>query len=476
MDVTYTAPLLPELRPQVPAHAGQTLVDVLRRRAVQTPDRLAISLTTDKGAVATFTYGELDRHARALAQRLQQQRCVGARALIMLPPGPDYLVALLGCWYARVTAVPISQPSGDLCPAGTLRLIDTVGARILIYAHAARQQMRQAAWRAVSRTAAMIVNIDSLPLTDADAWLAPDVQPHTLALLQFAPTAADATRGVRIQHGNLMAGLQTRHQAMAVTPEDIAVACLPADHPMHLTRELLQPLYSGYPAHLLCAGAVAQRPWRWLETICARRATLASAPAWLYARCSTEHSERSAPLDLSCWRLAATGDELLPPAAMAAFDACFTPMGWPGKVFFTAYEPGESSGAVTASTPHRPPHRLVVDRDQLDAGRLQPAASGQGIVLLSSGMPVAQATLCIVDPHTREPLREGQVGEIWVAGPTVADGYWKNPEATWENFQATLRDGERRWLRTGDRGAMLDHHLYTLGRLAPGPASEPSHG
>lgn len=441
---------------------AQTFVELLQWRAERTPDRLALSFTHSMDQAASLTYAQLNRAARAVAWSLQMQRCVGERAVIMLPPGVEYIFALLGCWYARVTAVPMPTPHNDNFRVRTV--VEDAGARVLVSTRALLDGLDQSEWKSIGAGNRMDYAIDQVNWSAADNWTGPAISPQTLALLQYTSGATGEPKGVRLQHRQLMKKSQMLHQAMANSEQDVAVVWLPPDHGMDLIGGVLQTLYGGYPVHLLAPSSFLQQPLRWLEMISSHRATITAAPNFVYDLCSqASQTQDLTHLDLSSWRLAANGVEQLHPETLDAFSTAFQALGFRPQSFFPCYGLVESTLLIAAGDPHQAPRRLTFDRDCLSAGALQPATSG--VVLVSCGRIAPGASLYIVDPHTLQPVAEGRVGEIWVTGPMVADGYWKNPQATWETFHATLRDNEHSWLRTGDLGALLGQQLYVTGRM-----------
>ncbi|RON14942.1 fatty acyl-AMP ligase [Pseudomonas frederiksbergensis] len=447
-----------------PPASLQTFVELLQWRAERTPDRLALSFTHSTDQVASLTYAQLNHAARAVAQDLRAQRCVGERAVIMLPPGVEYIFALLGCWYARMTAVPMPAPHIDNGNTRVRMVLKDAGARVLISTRAVLDGLGQSEWKSVSTGNRVAYAIDQVNWSGADNWTAPAISPQTLALLQYTSGATGEPKGVRLQHRQLMKSSQMLHQAMANSEQDVAVVCLPLHHGMELMSGVLQPLYGGYPVHLLAPSTFLAQPLSWLEVISRHRATITFAPSAVYDLCSQAPKTRDLTrLDLSTLRLATNGAEPLRQQTLDAFGTAFLAQGFRPQSFFPCYGVAESTLLIAAGDPHQAPRQLTLDRDCLSAGALQAATSG--VVLVSCGHIAPEASLCIVDPHTLEPVAEGRVGEIWVSGPMVADGYWKKPQATWETFHATLRDSDHHWLRTGDLGAMLDQQLYITGRM-----------
>ncbi|MEE4138720.1 fatty acyl-AMP ligase [Pseudomonas viridiflava] len=465
MDVLSPSSFAEEALSWVQPQAFETFVHLLRWRSEHTPHRMALTFSASGDEVQSFTYAELDQAARAVATGLQAQNCVGARAVILLQPSADYVLALLGCWYARVTAVPVYSPRKNVSNDRVRSILEDAGARVVMSTASVLKELDTLQW-AVGGSGPMVhVPVDRVDLQSAGSWTESNVNGNTLAVLQYTSGSTGAPKGVRLQHRHLMKNSEMIHQAMDTKESDVAVVWLPPYHDMGLIGGILQPLFGGYPVHLMAPATFLQRPLRWLETISLYKGTVSAAPNFAYDLCTKRiKPEQLAQLDLSSWRLAANGAEPIRKATLDAFQAAFSPAGFSPSAFFPCYGMAETTLLIAAPDPHLPYVHLPVDRQALKNGQLM-TGGDDTVDLVSSGVPAQDVSLCIVDPKTRQPLADGFVGEIWVAGPMVADGYWNNPEATQETFYAYLDNGIQPWLRTGDLGAVLERQVYVTGRI-----------
>lgn len=465
MDVLSPSSFAEEALSWVQPHAFETFVHLLRWRSEHTPHRLALTFSASGTEVQSFTYAELDQAARAVATSLQTQNCVGARAVILLQPSADYVLALLGCWYARVTAVPVYSPRKNVSNDRVRSILEDAGARVVMSTSSVIKELDTLQWAVGGSKPMVHVPVDQVDLQSADSWTESNVNGNTLAVLQYTSGSTGAPKGVRLQHRHLMKNSEMIHHAMDTKESDVAVVWLPPYHDMGLIGGILQPLFGGYPVHLMAPATFLQRPLRWLETISRYKGTVSAAPNFAYDLCTKRiKPEQLAQLDLSSWRLAANGAEPIRKATLDAFQAAFSPAGFSPSAFFPCYGMAETTLLIAAPDPHLSYVHLPVDRQALKNGRLM-TGSDDTVDLVSSGVPAQDVSLCIVDPKTRQPLADGFVGEIWVAGPMVADGYWNNPEATQETFHAYLDNGIQPWLRTGDLGAVLERQIYVTGRI-----------
>jgi acyl-CoA synthetase (AMP-forming)/AMP-acid ligase II len=251
----------------------------------------------------------------------------------------------------------------------------------------------------------------------------------------------------------------------ALGPHRDTVACswLPPYHDMGLIGMLFSPLFLGCTVLLLSPTDFLRRPHRWLELITEHRVTFTTAPNFAYDLCTRMVTdEQLARLDLSGLVQALNGAEPVQAATLRRFAERFAPAGFSPKVFKPCYGMAETTLFVSGTEEHSFPAVSVVDRAELERNRIVPA--GSGVELVGCG-PVHDLEVLIVDPETRRALPDGQVGEVWVRGASLAAGYWRKPEETERTFRAATADGAAGFLRTGDLGARHAGELYVTGRI-----------
>jgi len=244
------------------------------------------------------------------------------------------------------------------------------------------------------------------------------------------------------------------------------VSWLPPYHDMGLIGGVLQPLYSGFPATLMAPAAFLQRPFRWLEAITKFQATASAAPNFAYDLCVRSITpEQREQLDLSHWRLAVCGSDTVRTETLDRFAETFASCGFNPTAFCPCYGLAEATLLVSGRGPGGA--KLVhLDASEMMRNRVQ-IASGNGKTsrtLVGVG-PSVSRRLLIVDPEALRPCAADEIGEIWVADPSVACGYWQREEATAQSFGAHLANGDGPFLRTGDLGFLRDGELFVAGRL-----------
>ncbi|MET0395204.1 MAG: AMP-binding protein, partial [Longimicrobiaceae bacterium] len=449
-------------------HDASSLVELLRLRADADPDRVAYTfLLNGEVEEGHVTYGELDLRARAVAARLQALGARGERALLLYPPGLEYIAALFGCFYAGVTAVPAYPPRPNRADP---RLRSIVADCRPALALATRELLGEAE-RLCAQTPELgglrWLATEDVPAEEAAGWTDPEAQGDTLAFLQYTSGSTAAPKGVMVSHGNLLHNFAVIEGFCGYTPETRSVIWLPPYHDMGLIGGILQPLFTGYWAALFSPVAFIQRPARWLEAISRYRATSSGGPNFAYDLCvHAMRPEERAGLDLSRWEIAFNGAEPVRAETLRAFSDAFAPSGFRARAFFACYGLAEATLMVTGSQPAEPPVVRAVDPEALGEGTVLEAEPEGRYRLVGSGRSAPSQRVIIVDPATLRECAPERVGEVWVRGASVASGYWERPEATAETFGAFMAEtGEGPFLRTGDLGFLDGGELFITGRL-----------
>ncbi|WP_179178636.1 non-ribosomal peptide synthetase [Pseudomonas sivasensis] len=437
----------------------RTLVQSLQRRAAQTPDQVALRFLAESAEHSVvLSYRDLDQRARTIASALQANAALGDRAVLLFPSGPDYVAAFFGCLYAGVIAVPAYPPESTRRhhQERLLSIISDAEPRLLLTIASLADGLAQI------ENAPPVLSVDTLDAPVADAWITPDLQPDDIAFLQYTSGSTALPKGVQVSHGNLVANevLIRRGFGIDLNPDDVIVSWLPLYHDMGLIGGLLQPIFSGVPCVLMSPAYFLGRPLRWLEAISQYGGTISGGPDFAYRLCSERVSESALErLDLSTWRVAYSGSEPIRLDTLDRFAEKFAACGFSSDNFFASYGLAEATLFVAGGTRGQGIPALRVDETALAANRAEP---GQGSAIMSCGTSQPEHAVLIVDPHTLNELPDNRVGELWATGPSIAHGYWRNPEATAKTF---VQHAGRTWLRTGDLGFIRFGEVYITGRL-----------
>ncbi|WP_258025223.1 fatty acyl-AMP ligase [Streptomyces bambusae] len=447
-----------------------TFTDVLRERAAHLSGRDALVFLHERPGGGTeaehLTYGELDRAARSLAVRLREHGAQGQPVPLLYPPGPGFLKAFAGCLYAGAIAVPAPLPGdrGERLQRVSGILRDT-GAQLVLTdsAHAPDVSL----WLAMAgrgETVCLATDVDEAAA--ADPWQPPATGPDDLAFLQYTSGSTSQPRGVMVSHRNLIANMEAMRRVLGSTADDVFGSWLPHYHDMGLICHLLHPLWLGTRAVQMAPHSFIKRPVRWLRSIGEYGVTIGGGPNFSYDLCVRRTTdEQLAGLDLSSWRLAINGAEPVRPTTLEAFADRFAPAGLRREALYPAYGLAEATLVVSGGRPGEPFRTRTVDAAGLEYDELRPPRPGQPVRTLVGSGAVRDFAVRIVDPVTGGEVPDGRVGEIWVRGDSVAQGYWRRPAETARTFHAVVDDGESDFLRTGDLGVLDGDELYVTGRL-----------
>lgn len=433
----------------------RTLVDILVERAVRQPDDIAYTFVGEgNDAGLTLTYRELFEQAAGFAALLQKHGLGGERVLLVFKSNAYFVISFFACLLAGAVAVPTAPPRREQLTRRLRVIAGNSGARAGI---PDSDEVMQAAiglghddvhWFDIRQ----LCRDDALRAR-ASEWRLPTLTGDSLAFLQYTSGSTGEPKGVMISHGNLMANSRDICEAFGHSPESRGLVALPLYHDMGLIGGVLQPMFVGFPVHVMTPAQFVQRPQRWIQMISRERITTSGGPNFMYdLAVQTVQPEHLEGVDLSSWRVAFCGAEPIRPATVNRFAEKFGAFGFREGAFFPCYGMAESTLFVTGHTLGAPPR---FDRPSADA---QP--------VIGCGRARQDTRVEIVDPSSGHALADGQEGEIWVQGPSVAKGYWKNPIATVASFNARLADsGDGPFLRTGDLGYRKDGELFVTGRL-----------
>ncbi|MCS7304455.1 MAG: aminotransferase class I/II-fold pyridoxal phosphate-dependent enzyme [Thermoguttaceae bacterium] len=451
------------------------LVALVQHRALHQPDDIAFTYLVDgETQEVHITNRELDRQARAIGAWLQQHRLVGERALLLYPAGLEFIAAFFGCLYGGVVAVPVYPPRRNRSLARIQAIANDAEAKVALTTQAVLDLVRPIVEETPDLKKLTWLATCQVPVEMAEQWEMPDVHGDTLAFLQYTSGSTGTPKGVMLNHASLLHNSALIAYAFEHTRSGIGVFWLPSYHDMGLIGGILQPLYMGRPNILMSPMAFLQRPYRWLAAITRygskiRGTVTSGGPNFAYDLCVEKISpELRKHLDLSKWGVAFNGSEPVRAETIERFCQAFAPCGFRPEAFYPCYGLAEATLIVSGGYAKEPPVIRYYDAHQLAAGKVVARKPGEpgSHALVGCGSALLDQRIVIADPETMTTAPPGRVGEIWVRGPSVALGYWRQPEATQATFQAYLKDtGDGPFLRTGDLGFIEDGELFVTGRI-----------
>ncbi|MCC5616019.1 amino acid adenylation domain-containing protein [Nostoc sp. CHAB 5836] len=446
-----------------------TVVELLRLRSSTQPNRDAFTFLLDgEREQTTLTYQELDRRSRQIAAQLQALGLTGERALLLYPAGLDFLVAFFGCLYAGVVAVTAYPPRNERNTPRIKAISIDAQAAIALTTTEILPNVQSLMSQKNDLESLQWLTTDNLAEGIEDAWQEPCISRDTLAFLQYTSGSTGTPKGVMISHGNLLHNADTTYQFMEHSPESKFVTWLPMYHDMGLIGGILQPLYGGFPCIIMPPASFLQRPYRWLQAISHYKGTTSGGPNFAYELCTQKITpEQKETLDLSSWSVAFNGAEPIQYDTLERFAAAFADCGFRKEAFYPCYGMAETTLMVSGVQKASSPIIKTVQKSALECNRVvEASAQNENIYqLVSCGRVIPEQEVVIANPETLNSSQPDEIGEIWVAGPSVGQGYWNRFQETEETFCGYLSDtGKGPFLRTGDLGFLQNGELFITGR------------
>ncbi|WP_250517959.1 non-ribosomal peptide synthetase, partial [Caballeronia sp. INDeC2] len=439
---------------------ADNMIERLRELAATRGDDTALVVVDANGDTA-WNYARLDGYAARIAASLQRADAAGERALLLMDSGADYVASFFGCLYARAVAVP-AYPPETLRTQHLARLsaiANDADARFVLTTRALAERYREA-FASIAPNA-RVIEVDALE-ADADAFDAAPAASKDLAFLQYTSGSTSTPKGVMVTHGCLWANEIAIRERLGVSARDVFVSWLPLYHDMGLIGSMSQPVFSGIPLVLMSPQYFLERPVRWLDAISRHRGTISGGPDFSYRLCADRiGDDQLAALDLSSWRVAFSGSEPVRHATLDAFVERFASLRFDARALYPCYGLAEATLLATGVQRGAGVTTASLRADALERG-IAERAQESDVTLVSCGVPPADHAVMIAHRERGEALSNGEIGEIWVSGPSVTAGYWRRPDATAESF---VERAGARWLRTGDLGFVLDDGLYVAGRV-----------
>src|ERR1700733_2183144 len=441
-----------------------SLIDLLQHRAKGQPEHpIYVFLGDDPVERPSLTLEQLELQAKAIGAWLQRSVAPGDRVILIYPPGLDYIAAFFGCIYAGVIAVPSypprrnrnmarvqsivldSQPTMALTTQATLASIAPVISQDLV--------LQRLSWFAT----------DSLTPDLAESWQNPRLNEDSTAFLQYTSGSTSAPKGVVVTHRNILHNQQVIQEAFNQNRGSVIVGWLPFYHDMGLIGNVIQPLFLGGGCILMSPLGFLRRPATWLEAISEYRATTSGGPNFAYDLCVRKIGQKDlGSLNLSSWKVAFSGSEPVRSDTIDRFSEAFGKAGFRRESFYPCYGLAVATLIVSGGRVSSVPQTVAAKSDHLEKHLIRGSeVPGEGSrTIVSCGATASDQEVILVDPKSLSRSAPDQVGEIWVAGSSVAAGYWNSRDETQRVFEARLATGEGPFLRTGDLGFFRNAELF----------------
>ncbi|MEH2078581.1 MAG: AMP-binding protein [Nostoc sp.] len=447
-----------------------TLVNLLRYRTLQQPNQVPYTfLVNGETEKLSLTYETLDQKARAIAALLQSMKAFGERVLLLYPPGLEFIAAFFGGLYAGVTVVPVYPPRGKQRMTRLQAIAKDAQATFALTTSSVMTKLGERFKEEPELAALQSIATDNIAENLADDWFFPEITNNSLALLQYTSGTTGNPKGVMVNHENLLYNSALIYQSFEHTPDSRGVIWLPPYHDMGLIGGVLQPIYGGFSVMLMSPESFLQKPFRWLKAISDYQATTSGGPNFAYDLCVDKITpEQRQQLDLSSWEVAFNGAEPVRAETIERFSATFADCGFKRSAFYPCYGMAETTLIVSGGLKKEPPVIRFVQDQAFKQNLIVTTTSEDedARAIVGVGHTSLDQKIAIANPESLTRCLDGQIGEIWVAGQSVAGGYWNKPEETQQIFNPQLQDTkEEPFLRTGDLGFLLNGELFVTGRL-----------
>jgi len=460
---------MPEIELSIP--------ELLKTRAEQQPTDVAYTFLDydidPAGYADTLTWSELYDRVQAVAARLLLCGSPGDRAAILAPQGIDYIVAFFGAMHAGFIAVPLPVPAPGGLDERVIGVLRDSAPTVLLTTSAVVASVVPYASSQPGGSAPEVIEVDAVDPVAGPVPVA--ATSDATAYLQYTSGSTRQPAGVVLTHDNVISNLTQIIGDYADflggnAPADTTmVSWLPFYHDMGLVMGVLAPLVVNRRGVLMSPLAFLAKPVRWIQQLAINPHAFSAAPNFGFELSARRTSDADmAGLDLSGCLGIISGAERVHPGTLHRFNDRFAQFGLAVSTVRSSYGLAEATVYVVASPGGQAPTEVRFDSEKLAAGHAALCAAG-GSELVSCGTP-RSSEVRIVDPENLVELPAEEVGEIWVHGPQVSPGYWRNPELTARTFGGQLADPSEDtptgpWLRTGDLGVIFDGELYIIGRI-----------
>jgi acyl-CoA synthetase (AMP-forming)/AMP-acid ligase II len=454
-----------------------TLVEILRNRAIEHPYQTIYNFLVDgETAEISLTYGQLDQKARAIATYLQSVSFPQDRVLLLYPSGLDYITAFFGCLYAGVIAIPAYPPRPNRSLNRIYNILQNAETNLALTNTETLESLKRQLEQTSELQNLRWITTDTLEANLERDWQEPEISESSIAFLQYTSGSTAEPKGVKIAYQNLLHNLEAIYRCFRHSPESKGVIWLPPYHDMGLIGGILQPLYGDFPVTLMSPLMFLQNPLRWLWAISRHQATTSGGPNFAYDLCVRKFKpEQLSGLDLSSWQVAFNGAEPINHETLTQFAEIFAPYGFDASAFYPCYGMAEATLIISGGSKNSAVVTKTVQGKALEQNKIIPAENCESHTrtLVSCGQSLRDQKIAIVklaegiaNPETLVSCQAGEVGEIWVSGASIAQGYWQQPQVTEVTFNAYLQDtNEGPFLRTGDLGFLDQGELFFTGRL-----------
>jgi len=449
-------------------------IDALQQRAQEDPDRLShLILGAKEEENHGYTYSQLDRAVKEMAAYLQRVAEPGERALIVHPTGLEFITAMYACLFAGVIPIPTNPPGMNRSAQRLDAIARDARAALVLTTPEYQKAFMDSADQFPDLAALKWVTRDALRQASGFSWQPRTVRPEDTAFIQYTSGSTNVPKGVVISYRNFSHNMHALHATRGreySRDDSVGLIWTPLFHDMGLLIGVFLALVDRTPSLLMSPIQFMTNPLLWLRAIQKYKATGSGGPNFAYDLCVNKIPlEKCEGLDLSTWKIAYNSAEPVRAETQSRFAKKFSAFGFDPRAFAPSYGMAETTLVISFYTGEEKTLVQRINRNDFEQGKIVLTESNdpkEYVEAVSSGKPLVDYDVAIVNPHTRRRCEANEVGEIWVNGDSVGEGYWNRPEETERTFGARIEGEEGGpYLRTGDLGFLHMGHLYVAGRL-----------
>lgn len=408
-----------------------------------------------------YPFSELREDALVMARRLVAHGVKkDDRVALIAETGPDFAALFCGCIYAGAWPVPLPLPTSF---GGKESYIDQLAVQLqssdpLILFYPA--EIADMAGAAAARQGCQGIAWQDFALQPAPDCALPQAKGDDICYLQYSSGSTRFPHGVAVTHTSLLNNLAGHGEGMKLEAGDRCVSWLPWYHDMGLVGCFLSVISNQVSVDYLKTEDFARRPLAWLDMISRNPGnSISYSPTFGYDICArriSSQSHVSERFDLSRWRIAGNGADMIRPDVMQGFVNAFAEAGFKASAFLPSYGLAEATLAVTIMPPGEGIRVELVEEERLSGTPRDLSRPARYRAIVNCGKPVKDMALEIRGEHGTA-LTDHHIGKVWCKGPSVMHSYFRDPQSTAD----CLVDG---WLDTGDMGYTVDGYLFIVGR------------
>jgi acyl-CoA synthetase (AMP-forming)/AMP-acid ligase II/3-oxoacyl-(acyl-carrier-protein) synthase/acyl carrier protein len=462
----------------------KNIAELIFINAETQPDKISYRFINSNGSSTYLTSSDLAHEVSKLASVIRTFAMPGDTIILGAQPGLEYVISFYACLLAGTIAVPVFPPVTCTMAERFVHIIQDAKPKLVICDKETVNKLNKGILfnRLLPKMMKSFVGINSelenlltylkeqkirLISSEDRAQVSsmdvPTSSNHPLAFLQYTSGSTGAPKGVMISHENLLDNFEVIRKALRHHEQSHKFSWLPPYHDMGLIAGILEPLYVGFPATLMSTIDFIRQPMKWIQYLSDYACTSTGAPNFAFELCVKHAKDNDLSLlDLSAIEVIANGAEPINHHTINQFYEIFAPAGLRRGAIFPCYGLAEATVMVSAKPLLEAEKIITVNTKLLSQNKVQLTNAEQATTLVSSGIP--QMPVKILNTATGLECREGEVGDIWVAGKSISRGYFQNQQATEQAFGHKLNGEAVSYLATGDIGFLHEQELFICGR------------